>query len=61
MRFRHGPSQLERGHGLRATDGGEALQELVERIAGLKIIVERLDRNPCPDKHRRPAQDFRSL
>jgi hypothetical protein len=45
-------------HG-RPTQINEALEKLVERIAGFEIVVQRLDWHAGPDKNRSAAEDLR--
>ena len=47
----------ERDH-LVTTDRGEALEEIVDRVAGLEIFDQRLSEDTGASKHRCPAHHF---
>ena len=36
----------------------EIFQEIAERLSGLEIVDQRLERHTCADEHGRPAHDF---
>lgn len=59
MRFGHHPGKLKRSDSLRSTDRRKAVEKLVKRVAGLKVLVQGLQGDPRPDEDRGPSQNFR--
>src|SRR5262249_29149651 len=51
--------ELEEVDRLFLADGGEVLEEVVETIATLQVVEERLHRDPGSGEHRRSAEDAR--
>jgi len=49
--------EVERGDGLVSPHGRELPEELVERVAALKVVEEGLDRHPGADEDRSATQD----
>jgi hypothetical protein len=49
---------FERSDRLLLGNSWEIFQEIGERLSGLEIVDQRLERHTCADEHRRPAHDF---
>jgi hypothetical protein len=58
MGFGHLAAQFERRNRLLAPDGREILQELIKRVAGFEVVVERLYGHASAGKNRSSTQDF---
>ncbi len=52
-------SELKRGNGLFASNGRKLPEKLVQRVAALDVVEERLDRDASADEHGRSAQNLR--
>ena len=50
--------QLERRDGLLALHGGEVVEELMERVAGGKVVNEVLYRHPRSSEDRGPPENL---
>ena len=58
MRPQSVAGKFERCDRLLAADSGKVQQEIVEPVAGLKVVDERLHRHPSANEHGRAAQDL---
>jgi len=53
------PCFFQDGNHLVPFDGGEPLQEIINRVPGFEVIEKRLDRHPCSFEHGRSTHDPR--